>query len=334
MPTERAGLIQAAIDEAKEDVARLQSTAKQSTASRRHSAFKLASPETLAQGKARLLFEDMVRRAEKKILQSRRRANTASLEKNSEALAEALATELLHTPGSIVTEEEIARMYQESNCQETVHNPDCSTASSYRTADGTCNNIRNPTYGAANTKYRRLVNPYYEDSISSPRGWTQSQGSGPFSSPNPSPRVVSTDIVLDQAVNDGRYTHILMQWGQFMDHDLDLAPEVERSVCPDGCAFNDVTRCAPFPVRPGDNNIMVSRVSSDTYGCHKFGRSLPACDVTPPSRLTPREQVNSITAFIDGSQVYHHNERVMNDLIRDRSSGRGLLRTGPPVPGS
>ena len=92
----------------------------------RHRAFKLAYPETLAQGKARLLFEDMVHRAEKKILQSRRIANTASLEKNSEAMAEELATELLHTPGSLLTKEEIAKMYEESDCIETIHAPDCS----------------------------------------------------------------------------------------------------------------------------------------------------------------------------------------------------------------
>ena len=303
----------------------------------RHRAFKLAYPQTLAQGKARLLFEDMVHRAEKKILQSRRRANAASLEKNSEALAEALATELLHTPGSLITKEEIARMYQESECVETIHDPDCSDESvmKYRTADGTCNNLENPTYGAADTEFRRLILPQYEDGISSPRGWMQSTGSplfaGPFSPPNPSPRVVSVGIVQDRPEVEERYTHILMQWGQFMDHDLDLAPEFEH--CPEGCIVDDTLTCAPFPVPNDDQSIMVTRVDADSRACHSFRRSLPACDEAAPTELSSREQINAITAYIDGSQVYHHNEQVMNDLIRDRSSGKGLLRTGLPVPG-
>lgn len=35
--------------------------------------------------------------------------------------------------------------------------------SKYRTLDGTCNNLRYPTWGAANTKYGRLVPPKYAD---------------------------------------------------------------------------------------------------------------------------------------------------------------------------
>ena len=343
---ERAVLIQSAIDEAKEQIAHLKSATSKSSTLQRHRSFKLASPESLAQGKARLLFEDMVHRAEKKILQSRRRANTASLEKNNEALAEALATELLHTPGSIVTQEEIARMYTESGCEETLHTPDCSGESKYRTADGTCNNLNNPTYGAANTEFRRLILSQYEDGISTPRGWLQSTGSslfaGPFSPPNPSPRVISVGVVQDRPAVEERYTHILMQWGQFMDHDFSFGPEFEGE-CTAGCAgtfigsLDEPPRslvCAPFPVPLDDQSIMVSRVDTESRGCHAFRRSIPACDEAAPTELSSREQINAITSYIDGSQVYHHTDRVMNDLIRDQSIGKGQLRTGPPVPGT
>ena len=325
----------------------MKSATTESATLQRHHSFKLASPETLAQGKARLLFEDMVHRAEKKILQSRRRANTASLEKNNEALAEALATELLHTPGSIVSQEEIARMYTESRCEETLHAPNCSGESvmNYRTANGACNNLNNHTrsYGAANTKFRRLILPQYEDGVSTPRGWLQSTGSslfaGPFSPPNPSPRVISVGIVQDRPAVEERYTHMLMQWGQFVDHDIDLAPEFEGN-CTAGCAGTFIGSldeppcslvCVPFPVPLDDQSIMVSRVDTESRGCHAFRRSIPACDEAAPTELSSREQVNAITSYIDGSQVYHHTDRVMNELIRDQSSGKGLLRTGPPV---
>ena len=76
-----------------------------------------------------------------------------------------------------------------------------------------------------------------------------------------------------------------------------------------------------------------TRTDPDSRGCHSFRRSLPACDEAAPSELSSREQINAITAYIDGSQVYHHRADVMNNLIRDQSSGKGLLRTGLPVPG-
>ena len=307
------------------------------TTLQRHRAFKLAYPETLAQGKARLLYEDMVHRAEKKILASRRIVNSASLEKDTEAMAEALATELLHTPGSLLTKEEIAKMYEESECAELVHTPDCSDQSvtMFRTADGTCNNLNNPTNGAANTPFRRLILPQYEDGISAPRGWMQSTGSslfaGPFAPPNPSPRVVSIGVITDRPAIEDRYTHILMQWGQFMDHDLDLAPEFEN--CPAGCDTEKPLECAAFPVPLDDHNVMVTRTDPQSRACHAFRRSLPACEEAAPSELNSREQVNAITSFIDGSQVYHHKEDVQNNLIRDKSSGKGQLRTGLPVAG-
>ena len=279
----------------------------------------------------------MVHRAEKKILANKRITNSASLEKDTEAMAEALATELLHTPGSLLIKEEIAKMYEASGCAETVHTPDCSNQKIYRTADGTCNNRNNPTYGAANTPYRRLILPQYEDGISAPRGWLQSTGSslfaGPFAPPNPSPRVVSTGVIFDSYTPGGPHTHILMQWGQFMDHDLDLAPEFEKEDCPDGCHINNVLQCAPFPVPYDDPNVLQTRIDPNSLACHTFKRSIPACENGVPTEMKPREQVNSISSFIDGSQVYHHDVTVQNNQIRDKSKQTGQLKTGSPVPG-
>ena len=284
----------------------------------------------------------MVHRAERKILENRRRANTATLQKNNEAMAEALAAELLHKPGSLLTKEEIAKMYQESGCQPLVQTPDCGDLSmeKFRTADGTCNNLNNPTYGAANTRFRRLIAPQYEDGRSALRGWMQSIGSplfvGPFSAPNPSPRVISIGVVRDRPAIEDRYTHILMQWGQFMDHDLDFAPEFEAEDCPAECTVEGTKtlECAPFPLPRDDTDVMVTRTDPESRGCHLFRRSLPACEEAAPTELSSREQVNAITSFIDGSQVYHHDETVQRNLIRDRSIGKGQLRTGLPVPGN
>ena len=134
----------------------------------------MATPEALAQGKAALLFENMVKRAEKKIIQKERQ----SIANTKEALAESLAVELLHKPGSILTKQEIAKIYQESECGEAVlAPPNCKEPRQrkHRTADGTCNNREHPTRGAANTEMRRLIHARYEDGISRPRGFLQSQ---------------------------------------------------------------------------------------------------------------------------------------------------------------
>ena len=336
----RSVIIDDAILEAKQH-ASLQATnaasMATSTTRMRFKAFKKAQPATLAQGKARLLFEDMVSRAEKKILQNRRKAHLSGVQQNQEAIAEDLAIELLHRPGSLLTEEEIARFYQESECQQNIPVPDCGDAKSqkHRTANGLCNNLRNPLLGAANIPFRRLIFPQYEDGIRKLRGAMQSSGSslfvGPFSPPNPSARIISVGVVQDRPILEESRSHILMQWGQFLDHDLNLAPEIEAH-CTGGCKIEDDT-CVPIPVPLDDKNILVTRTDSDSRGCHNFTRSLPACDMSLPGSMTTREQINGITSYIDGSQIYSSNDTLMNMYIRDPESSIGLLKVGPPIQG-
>ena len=41
----------------------------------------------------------------------------------------------------------------------------------------------------------------------------------------PSPRLVSTRVMTSHRVSpDSHHTHMLMQWGQFVDHDIDNTP--------------------------------------------------------------------------------------------------------------
>ena len=39
----------------------------------------------------------------------------------------------------------------------------CDNAYYYRSADGTCNNLDNPSWGAADQTYQRLLDPVYDD---------------------------------------------------------------------------------------------------------------------------------------------------------------------------
>ena len=292
--------------------------------------FKKGSVKAIAQGRASLLFEDAIRRAEKKLLEAERQAARAS---TAEMRAEELAKELLHRTGSLLTKQEIAKIYQDSNCGEVVESPDCSSSAvqRQRTADGTCNNLKNPAFGAAVTPLRRIIVPEYEDGLSQLRGTMQSQdtgllGQGAFSPPHPSPRLVSLNVVLDRQVVNDDLAHILMQWGQFIDHDVGISPIVEEE-CP-GCIFSDA--CVPILV-PQDDQIF-GNSTTPSQECHPFMRSAPACPDSdiPAGTVPPRQQINDITSFIDGSMVYGSSSDQMENL-RDPNSGR--LRTGSNIPG-
>ena len=281
----------------------------------------------------------MVKLAEKKILADQRQA----ISQSTASMAETLAMELLHKPGSILSKQEVARIYEESECKEVITQPtvDCDShdATFFRTQDGSCNNRQFPTRGAANTQLRRLIPPHYDDGICRARGFLQSQGSslfgGPFAAPNPSPRVASTGIIEDRDENDTMHTHILMQWGQFMDHDMDAIPEFEGE-CDEGCEVSEEMegQCYPFAVPEDDEEVQVTRASPSERGCHGFRRSIPACpeegEHVPINVVLPREQLNAITHYIDGSMVYGHTDQILEDELRDQDN-RDLLKVGPPA---
>ncbi len=330
--SDRDALVSAAIQEVKDEFADVSDKRTLSTAEKRLRAFKKASEESLAQGRARLRFEKMVKKAERKILERRRQLMAVS--QTTEQKAESLALELFHKPGSVLDSQEIARIYKESECHKTLIKAPTCTNTKFRTPSGACNNLQNPTFGSANTLMRRLIPARYDDGISRLRGTLQIEGSsivpGPFSPPVPSPRVVSLGVVRDRPVNDSQFSHIMMQWGQFMDHDLTFIPEFEPEECPKGCKVVEDS-CVPFPVPQDDTNVEVTRRGSNA--CHAFRRSLPTCEGTSSEEMTPREQFNGISHFIDGSMVYHHNDTVFATMIRNSSSPDGLLNVGPPAKG-
>ena len=101
----------------------------------------------------------------------------------------------------------------------------------YRTIDGTCNNIYNPLFGAAPTALNRLVPAKYFDreGLNDPIGFP-----GQFNVPDiPATLKVARAFIIEQfkpeRLKSTKFSHALMQFGQFLDHDLDLSPEIENS---------------------------------------------------------------------------------------------------------
>uniref|UniRef100_A0A8I3Q2P6 Lactoperoxidase n=1 Tax=Canis lupus familiaris TaxID=9615 RepID=A0A8I3Q2P6_CANLF len=211
--------------------------------------------------------------------------------------------------------------------------PNCSDMcfhQKYRAQDGTCNNLQHPTWGASLTAFERVLKPAYENGFNLPRGVGRRSPSGP--PPLPPPRLVSTELAAAAAVTpDDRYTHMLMQWGQFLDHDLGHAvPALSTSRFSDGrpcsAACTDDPPCFPIVIPGADPR-------GTRAPCMFFARSSPVCGSGVTSLVMnsvyAREQINQLTAYIDASNVYGSSDRE-SLVLRDFSEPRGLLRTGLP----
>ncbi|XP_047507220.1 heme peroxidase 2 [Pieris napi] len=185
----------------------------------------------------------------------------------------------------------------------------CDATSPFRTYTGHCNNLRNPSLGKSLTTFARLLPPVYEDGVSRPRINTVT------GTPLPSPRTVSTVIHPDISNLHTRYTLMVMQFAQIVDHELTMTPIHKgfHESIPD-CRSCDAPRtvhpeCNPFPVPRGDHYYPEVNVTSGERLCFPFMRSLPG-----QQQLGPREQVNQNTAFIDASFIYGENPCIVRKL--------------------
>ena len=175
-------------------------------------------------GKTHLILEDAVKQAERILLEKKRTqmASTASIEDQAEMLAQ----EIFHTPGSLLTNEELAYIYSEiPECFDPRREVDCKSipfVDSIRTADGTCNNKNKSIRGSSFTAYRQLLPAHYEDGLQQLHGYRQSKlednlfRDGPLAPPYPSARLISSTIIRYRKIDNANLTHLIMQWGQFM----------------------------------------------------------------------------------------------------------------------
>ena len=98
----------------------------------------------------------------------------------------------------------------------------CDVTTPIRRIDGCCNNINQRDSGRAPKPFARSLDPAYADGVDGevPRG-----GFNPSSLPNP--RSVSRAVHRPgQGVRSKNVSLMVMQFGQFLDHDLTLTPEL------------------------------------------------------------------------------------------------------------
>src|SRR5215467_3561272 len=144
----------------------------------------------------------------------------------------------------------------------------------FRTIDGSNNNLADPTINQAGTDFARVGPANFADGVDAMQ-------------PGPNPREISDIVVANGPdthleVNGVALSGMMYAWGQFVDHDLELVKG--------GTNTADIS--IPVPAAdslPEGTIIPLTRVAID-----------PATGV--PGH--PATAINSITGWLDGSQVY------------------------------
>jgi len=145
-------------------------------------------------------------------------------------------------------------------------------------------------FGCSNRHLGRFSESAYEDGVSSL----------PRTSVNP--RSVSNAVCIEDdppVLNSQRLSDMFWLWGQFVDHELDLTRDNQETIM--------------IPV-PNDDPIVESR-----------GAMIPFHRSNFDTESNPREQINSISSYLDSTNVYgSSSSRAMMLRMMD---GSGKLQT-------
>ncbi|KRZ19194.1 Peroxidasin -like protein [Trichinella zimbabwensis] len=203
----------------------------------------------------------------------------------------------------------------------------CDPTATYRTTTGWCNNIKSPTQGMAFSTFRRLLKPAYNDGNNS---FDEPRKFGVNGDPLPSARHVANVIHKSKDIIHKKYSHILMTFGQFLDHDLTHTP---MSLALDGsllncqrCDSHETVSVNCWPIKiPKNDPYFPSTFDDGSPRCMHFARSLIG-----QLKLGYREQMNQLTSYIDASNVYGSNDCIASDL---RLFSQGKLNISKHLPG-
>lgn len=172
----------------------------------------------------------------------------------------------------------------------------------FRSIDGTGNNVDHPEWGAADQPLIRIATDAYADGIESPSG-----------SDRPSARAISNAVSAqsESILSSAGASDFVWQWGQFIDHDLDLSaivvPVEEFDIpVPAGDPYFD-------PTGEGDVVIPLERAFYVYVG-------------------ERREQTNEITAYLDASNVYGSDLARATELRTNDGTGRLKTSAGDLLP--
>ncbi|XP_057265931.1 myeloperoxidase isoform X3 [Pezoporus wallicus] len=207
---------------------------------------------------------------------------------------------------------------KETGCDYQIRSIKCPKNDVYRTITGECNNRKHSHLGSSNRAFARWLPAVYEDGVSVPRGASEGKLYNGF--PLPLVRKVSNVIAHtanENITQDQELSLVFMHWGQWVNHDIDLAPSSGAGVSPELHCETDCTFKSPcFPIKfPPDDPRMPS-----SHSCMPFVQSASVCN----PRTFTREQINAVSSFIDASTVYGSEDSVAKS-IRNQTNQHGLL---------
>ena len=171
-----------------------------------------------------------------------------------------------------------------------------------RAIDGAGNNRANPGWGAADSLFLRITFADYIDGADAP--WLDGR---------PNPRDISNACVAQSKdlPNPEGITDLFWQWGQFIDHDIDLAPVFDPAVPLDIAIPAGDTWFDPF-----DTGAVVMGFAR-SYFEYSGGVA---------------QQLNEITAFVDASNVYGSNAQRQATLRANDGTGQLKTSAGDLLP--
>ncbi|CAK1579402.1 unnamed protein product [Parnassius mnemosyne] len=189
----------------------------------------------------------------------------------------------------------------------------------YRSFDGTCNNLENPSWGAAIEPFAELVNNNYADGVHQ----------FPETSENeqlPNPRAISLLVFPSKNITDFKWNLNTMQWGQIIAHDMSLSDRTtllynNPVTCCDseGQLTSDSEKnpsCVPIIIPEKD---VVNK--ADGRECMEFVRTITTKDIGCTSSKSPSFPINGVTAYLDLSVTYG-NTKKQADSLREGRGGR------------
>ncbi len=176
-------------------------------------------------------------------------------------------------------------------------------AGAWRSFDGEGNNLANLDWGSTAEVYLRVSTADYADGTSTPAGEDRANA-----------REISNIVSAqngESIINDQNLSAFVYAWGQFLDHDIDLTVAASPA---EAFLIQVPTGDVDFdPDGTGNKTIPLSR---SAYEIDEDGI---------------RQQINSITAFVDGSQIYgSSDERAA--ALRTFKGGRLKVSDGNLLP--
>ncbi len=176
----------------------------------------------------------------------------------------------------------------------------------YRNIDGSYNNFSHSNMNSTDTPLLRITYAEYSDGTSSMAG-----------AGRPNPRYISNAVLnqLNSVLTSNHASDFLWQWGQFLDHDIDLTDGVQPA------------EPANISIPAGDHFFDPNNSGDKVMA---FNRSIYALD-SGTGTGNPRQQINEITGWIDASNVYGSDKeratalRTLDGTGKLKTSAKNLL---------